>query len=537
VITTNALELGIDIGGLDCAIIAGFPGSIMSTWQQAGRAGRRGRDALVFLVGSQNPLDQYYMQQPWRLFDEPHEQAVVDLANPFVRLRHLLCSAQEVPWSQEEIRSLPAQGQVDIAALQSVGLLEERDTGGRPCLAYPGEEFRKSLHMQISLRTAGQESFVIRDEQQHEVGSIQPPNVYREAHPGAIYQHLDGDYRVIALNPRDHTVTVRPESLAHYTRSQSASSISLVRELTQKQLGAEAAGVTVHLGQLLVTEVISAFQELELGSNRLVKQVNLDTPLRTHLHTTGLWIALPPALEGSPPGATDAQGLESLDSGLHAVSHLLTGLVPLLVMCDRRDIGGDSSVRHPEVGRSALFLYDAYEGGIGLAEAAFEQVEQLLTLAYDTVRGCSCSAGCPSCIQSSQCRRGNEALDKAAAIAILGRLAPHSATARGSMVVDRLRPARGTDESLQRAVEEIDRATIRHGLRGQAAAQAASDARVEPPTPAYPVGTWVYHSVYGRGIVIEAEKTGADAWVTVRFVRRSVVQRLSARSSQLRPDR
>lgn len=529
VITTNALELGIDIGGLDSAIIAGYPGSIMSTWQQAGRAGRRGREALVFLVASQNPLDQFYMLHPEQFFDEPHEQAVVDLANPFVRLRHLLCSTREVPWIMDELVYEPEDTRRDLAALKSAGLLEEQTVRGRPCLAYPGDDKRKGLHMQISLRSAGQVTFTIRDEQRHEVGTIQPPNVYREAHPGAIYQHIDGDYRVLALNPYEHTVTVRPENLPHYTRSHGASSISVARELAQRTLGTPDTGATVHLGEVVVTEVVSAYQELEMGSNRLVRRVNLDTPLRIRLHTTGLWIALPPALEQAIPGLLESERRTTLDYGLHAVQHLLTGLVPLLIMCDRRDIGGESSVSHPDVGSSALFLYDAYEGGIGLAEAAYQQIERLLNLAYETVRGCSCSDGCPACIQSSNCRRGNEALDKQAAIGLLSMLSYALAGSDSAAQTGRQQLAGGLARSLERAIEEIDQATFRRGLIGRS----ADAPEPEPAGPMYTVGNWVQHDVYGRGIVIETDGTGNAAWVTVRFVRRSVIQRISARSSQI----
>jgi DEAD/DEAH box helicase domain-containing protein len=532
VITTNALELGIDIGGLDSAIIAGYPGSIMSTWQQAGRAGRRGRESLVFLVASQNPLDQFYMLHPEQFFDEPHEQAVVDLVNPFVRLRHLLCSAREIPWRPDEVASQPADIQRDISALQSAGLLEAQTQQGQPCLGYPGEDARKGLHMLLSLRAAGQEVFTIRDEQRHEIGTIQPPNVYREAHPGAIYQHIDGDYRVLALNPYEHTVTVGAETLPHYTRSQSASSISVSRELIQRPLGPDPEIASVHLGEVVVTEVVSSYQELELGSNRLIRRVNLDTPLRIRLHTTGLWIALPAALERALPGLSEPEQHRALDFGLHAVQHLLTGLVPLLVMCDRRDVGGESAASHPDVGRSAVFLYDAYEGGIGLAEAAFEQIERLLGLAYDAVRGCSCSSGCPACIQSGTCRRGNEQLDKHAAIEILGALAPLYAGTSETLRARRQQVAGGLGRSLQRAIEEIDQATIKRGLHERAA---LSPAEPEPAGPSYCVGTWVHHSVYGRGIVIETEDPAGGAWVTVRFVRRSVIQRISAKSPQLKP--
>ncbi len=289
----------------------------------------------------------------------------------------------------------------------------------------------------------------------------------------------------------------------------------------------------MHLGEVTVTEVVSAYQELEMGSNRLVRRVNLETPLRIQLHTTGLWIGLPPALEAAMPGLSESERSRTLEYGLHALEHLLTGLVPLLVMCDRRDIGGEFAVSHPDVGHSALFLYDACEGGIGLAEAAYEQIEQLLALAYATVRDCPCQDGCPACIQSSSCPRGNESLDKHAAITLLSTLAPTFMAGTTATAARRQRAAGGLERSLERAIEEIDLATRKRSIHEAAPAVPAEPA---PAGPEYAVGAWVRHAVYGRGIVIETDGSGNGAWVTVRFVRRSVIQRISSGSSQLRPD-
>ena len=288
----------------------------------------------------------------------------------------------------------------------------------------------------------------------------------------------------------------------------------------------------MHLGEVVVTEVVSAYQELEMGSNRLVRRVALDTPLRIRLHTTGLWVGLPDALVQAMPGLTEGERRATLEDGLHAVQHLLTGLVPLLIMCDRRDIGGESSASHPDVGRSTLFLYDAYDGGIGLAEAAYQQVEHLLTLAYETVRACTCNDGCPACIQSSNCRRGNEALDKQAAVHVLTELAALFSNSGAAASLGRQQLAAGASRSLERAIDEIDQATLKRGLVTRVADSVRSEP--EPVGPAYTVGSWVRHAVYGRGIIIEMDGTGNAAWVTVRFVRRSAIQRISARSPQLR---
>ena len=218
IITTNALEMGIDIGGLDAAIIAGYPGTIMSTWQQAGRAGRRGRDALIFLVASQNPLDQYYMGHPHDFFARPHELAVVDLRNPYIRLKHLLCGARELPLSADEVSRMDPELRATVGELRDLKLLEPCSLGDKSeGLTYPAS--RRDIHFRVALRSASHETFHILDQDRNEIGTIEPPNAYREAHPGAIYQHAEDDYRVVSLSRKENVILVRPENAPHYTRS------------------------------------------------------------------------------------------------------------------------------------------------------------------------------------------------------------------------------------------------------------------------------------------------------------------------------
>jgi DEAD/DEAH box helicase domain-containing protein len=523
VITTNALELGIDIGGLDAAIIAGYPGTIMSTWQQAGRAGRRGRDALVFLVASQNPLDQYYVAHPEQFHTEPHERAVVDLANPFIRLKHLLCAARELPWADHELRQAPnALRQAPNALRSALGqlcaeglLAEQRAPGGELRLVYPEE--RRGIHMQVSLRSAGQESYRILDAERNDIGSIEPPNVFREAHPGAIYQHSDGDYRVVGLNRGQRTVHVRPESAPHYTRSRSTSSLRIVAQHEARQL---AQGLSVSIGEVLVTETVRSFHELELGSNRMVRRVNLDTPLAVRLQTTALWLVLPPDLEAAMEGDTAEERRQALGRGLHAVEHLLAALLPLLVMCDRRDVDGHHELAQPDLDGSVLFLYDAYEGGIGLVEAAYGRIEELLAMALDAVVNCTCLAGCPSCIQSSGCRLGNENLDKGAAIWLLRRLRQQvGRRPQADSTRQTVGPAAHGELSMRRALEEMDRLTRQNRLEDHMLAP-------EPERPAaclFAEGNRVAHSVYGRGVVLSARLQGGTEQVMVRFAQRGGV--------------
>ena len=567
VITTNALEMGIDIGGLDAAVISGYPGTVMSTWQQAGRAGRRGRDALVFLVGSQNPLDQYYLSHPRSFFSQPHELAVVDLENPHVRLKHLLCAARELPFTLAEVAAMPAEDRDLLEELLRRELLERAPLeSGDEALAYP--KSRLDIHFKLSLRSAGQSTYRILDENRKEVGTIEPPNVFREAHPGAIYQHGGDDYRVTFLDQRSRVVRVRPESALHYTRSSSGSSIRIERVYSSRPLSGAASPFVVSVGDVLVEETIYGYRELQLGTDTMVKRVNLDTPLSIRLHTTATWLTLDPALaqrlreeaagrvgqaaapesagadgdvtDGDMPVAEDAEVGDPLEAGLHAVQHLLTGVMPLLVMCDRRDVDGFYHTAHPDLAGPAVFLYDAYEGGIGLAEVAYGRAEALLRLAHDTVASCRCHSGCPSCIQSGSCRLHNERLDKAMAAAILAAArSPEAAVGtemlgRSTAAEDLAIQGAADGESLnhERALEELLESTRRRGLVRRLAAKSSDEPDTpEPETPAgpqYAPGDRVEMSPYGRGTVVSVRQAGGREWVTVRWQHRGRIKEVNA---------
>jgi DEAD/DEAH box helicase domain-containing protein len=549
IITTNALEMGIDIGGLDAAIIAGYPGTIMSTWQQAGRAGRRGRDALVVLVASQNPLDQYYINHPREFFARPHELAVVDLNNQYIRLKHLLCAARELPVTEEELLRLDGETRALVQELCRLELLQpvSAEEGAPRAWAYPKQG--REVHFQTSLRSASQDIYTILDENRNEVGTIEPPNVFREAHPGAIYQHGGDDYRVSYLDRQRKTVSVREERSGHYTRALSTLNVRVEQVYATRDVQLGGVAFQVALGDVRVEESIRGYQELRLGSEEMIKRVNLDHPLTLRLHTNAMWVMVPAAvreaLAPTAPAASEVTtegGAESdlpdpFASGLHATQHLLTGVMPLLVMCDRRDIDGFQHVAHPDLGAPAVFLYDAYEGGIGLAEVAYQQAERLLRLAYDTVTGCTCQAGCPSCIQSGTCRMHNENLDKAAAIAILGALVGQAASCVGQgdpgEVADGVAPGEATTEgaltvagfasSQQRALQDLLERTRRRDIYARVAAEAES---AVPAQPQYRAGERVEHTSYGKGVVVSTRMEGGHEVVTVRFSQRNMVREI-----------
>lgn len=519
VITTNALEMGIDIGELDAAIISGYPGTIMSTWQQAGRAGRRGRDALIFLVTSQNPLDQYYVKHPQTFFAQPHERAIVNLDNQYIRLKHLLCSIAELPMDASEMARLPEETQETIHRLKERKLLiaqRTEDDGER--MIYP--EGQPKIHLNVALRSAGSEIYRILDQDHNQIGTIGPPNVYREAHPGAIYQHGGDDYRVTYLDRRHKTVTVREERAPHYTRPNRALRLRIEKVHASRRLPMADGSATLSLGDVLVEETIYGYQELRLRNNEMIRRINLDYPFTLRLNTTAMWIALPPeTAEKMPHPSPDADKDEQdpLASGLHAVQHLLTGVMPLLVMCDRRDVDGFYDSDHYDVG-PVVFVYDGYEGGIGLADAAYRGAEKLLRLAYETVNDCPCHAGCPACIQSGICRQRNESLSKAGARAILGALVSDVTTPAETHEETSSLSPESVAFSQERALEALD-----NWRRKDVHSHIESSEEEPPLTPRFQPGDRVKLSPYGKGIVLSSSMRDGRECVTVRFFRRSLV--------------
>lgn len=540
IITTNALEMGIDIGGLDAAIIAGYPGTIMSTWQQAGRAGRRGRDALIFLVASQNPLDQYYLHHPDKFFAQPHELAVVDLFNQHIGLKHLLCAARELPLTATELSQMAALPRAMVEALRQQGMLV-------PIVAMDGTETlhcapsQNEVHLRISLRAAGNEMYRILDENHNEIGTIEPPNVFREAHPGAIYQHGGDTYRVMYLDRRSRTVHVREERAPHYTRASSASTLKVERILGAHTLEVNDMSFGVALGDVLVEEVIYSYQEMDLISGEMVKRVNLTYPLAIRLPTKAMWITFPPTVKDSITRIlscpTDEVKVETekadekspFAQGLHAIEHLLTGVMPLLVMCDRRDIDGYFHSQHPDLQAAAVFIYDAYEGGIGLAEIAYKRVGELLHLAYDTVARCACKDGCPSCIQSGVCRFHNEMLHKGCAETILAAFAAQGlAPANAPETVGTAHDMWPLEDQVSNALRDL----LGHARQREETAHPTS----EPAAlqTGFLPGDKVQHSSYGRGIVIATRKQERNELVTVRFAHRGLIKEIDASKGTLR---
>jgi DEAD/DEAH box helicase domain-containing protein len=403
IVSTNALELGIDIGSLDAVIISGYPGTMMSTRQQAGRAGRNGTDSLAILVAMANPLDQYFMNHPDRFFSRSHEHAIVDTSNPYIVSGHLLCAAAELPVHESTDAvffgdSLPSL----LADLSTHDLVRKTARGwvyagrGRAAAAVqldgiPGPTFRILCKGKL-------------------LETMDRGQAFREAHKGAIMLHQGITYIVNEMDLETHTIRVSETDVDYYTQTLKETDLKIIETIETKNLH----GLRCAFGDVEVTETITGYKIKRKDTIIGVEQLALP-PIT--FRTKAFWVVPPDTLEQKINAAgSDFAG------GLHGAEHAIIALMPLHVMCDRWDIGGLSSPMFGETGEPVIFVYDAYEGGIGLAEKAFEVLPSLLAGTHDLVHDCTCETGCPSCIYSPKCGNDNQPLDKEATILTLREL-------------------------------------------------------------------------------------------------------------------
>ncbi len=402
VIATSALELGIDVGGLDVCVLVGYPGSRISTWQRLGRVGRQDREALVVLVALPDALDQYIVSHPQTLFDGAFEHAVLDPWNPLVSGAHLVCAAAERPLERDELLGEPRALAV-AAALTEAGRLR-LDAGGRRWFA-----FRRRPQRDVHPRCAGEPFRIFELGTGRMLGSVDAMRVYHECHPGAIYLHRGRTYEVRRLAPDERRVDAVAVRADHYTVVLGEKETEILERLEAGALGRCATGY----GRLRVTVRVRAYQKRRLFGGEPIAEHPLQSPPLV-FETTGLWLELPPNL----PAWLGTEGLD-FRGGIHAAEHAMIALFPLLAIADRGDVGGISYPLHPQLERPAIFLYDGVPGGAGLARQAFEQIETLLARTREHVSACPCQEGCPACIQSPKCGNGNKPLDKAAALRVL----------------------------------------------------------------------------------------------------------------------
>jgi DEAD/DEAH box helicase domain-containing protein len=404
VITTSALEMGIDIGGLDVCVLVGYPGSQINTWQRGGRVGRAGRDSAVFMVANPDALDQWLISHPSEFFARPVEAAVLDADNQCIVAQHLLCAAAEEPLALDDEFFDLSRHREALDELMATGKLLLNAEGDRYFTAY------KRPQRLVNLRGAG-ESMAILGPQGKVVGSFDGVRVFKEGYPGAIYLHKGRSYQVTVMDLENHKVLVKPVRADYYTRARSEKETEILQETGRRPV----ANFLVRQGKLKVTENVTGYERRRMSGGDMLGVYPLDLPPLI-FNTHGLWIDIEDALRQQLEG----EGAHFMGS-IHALEHAVISMFPLFALCDRNDIGGISIPLHPQTGKAGVFIYDGVPGGVGLAERGFEIIEELLERVEELLDTCTCEIGCPSCVFSPKCGAGNKPLDKQGAL-LLTRL-------------------------------------------------------------------------------------------------------------------
>ncbi|WP_083275999.1 DEAD/DEAH box helicase [Pseudonocardia sp. HH130630-07] len=405
VATTNALELGVDISGLDAVVLAGFPGTRSSFWQQAGRAGRAADEALVVLVARDDPLDTYLVHHPQSLVGAPVESCVLNPVNPYVLAPQLACAAAELPLTDDDVEQVfggePAREVLD--SLVEEGVLRRRphgwfwpDTGEVPAARV---DIRGSGLGQIAVVEAATGRML---------GTVDGASAPGTVHAGAVHLHRGESYVVDELDLDGGVALVHAEEPEWRTESQSVSDVAVLEVLESRRYGP----VRVSFGATTVTSQVVAYRR-RAPDGTVLDRIALDLPAQS-LDTRSVWYSI-------EPEALERAGLDEtrLPGALHAAEHAAIGLLPLFAICDRWDIGGLSTALHPDTGLPTVFVHDGHPGGAGLAERGHEVLLRWLSATRSAVHDCECPSGCPSCVQSPKCGNGNNPLDKAGAVQVL----------------------------------------------------------------------------------------------------------------------
>ncbi|MBO0889760.1 MAG: DEAD/DEAH box helicase [Acidothermales bacterium] len=409
--TTNALELGVDVAGLDAVLLVGWPGTRASLWQQIGRAGREGQDALAVLVARDDPLDTYLVHHPEALFGKPVEETVLDPDNPYVLAPHLAAAAAERPLTEADLPLFGPAAPGVVAALERSGELRRRPTGwhwtgrGR---AHDLADLRGSGGLPVNLVEAATGRLL---------GTVDAAMAHSQVHAGAVYVHQGETYLVRELDLDDAVAFVEQAEPDYFTTARDTTDIRVLATERTSAWGRGELGV----GMVEVTQQVVGYLRRRVVTGEVLGEEPLDLPPRV-LRTRAVWWTLPADVVAAG-GVTDAD----LPGAAHAAEHASIGLLPLFATCDRWDIGGVSTALHQDTGRPTVFVYDGHPGGAGFAERGFAAARPWLTATRDAIAACECETGCPSCVQSPKCGNGNEPLDKAAAVRLLEILL----TARG----------------------------------------------------------------------------------------------------------
>ena len=411
VIATTALELGVDIGGLDACVLDGFPGTIASMWQQMGRAGRSCQSSLAVLVAGEDQLDQWLMAHPSEVFSRPPEPAVINPSNPYILHPHLGCAAFELPLTPADERWWPELLDDGVRVMVHDDRLKVRQPTSRrpsPSAVWSARGF--PAHG-IGLRSGSTTEYRIVRADDSLVGTVDESRAFDLVHPGAVYLHQGATYRVQRLDLDDHLAVVEPCDGREYTVARTDVSMRVLAVDRSRSVGR----ATLHLGSIEVASQVTGYQRKDATTGEVLGTEVLELPA-TRLQTRGVWYTVTPA-------ELTAAGVEASrwPGTLHAVEHAAIGILPLFTICDRWDVGGVSTVRQAETGLPTILIYDGYPGGAGIAELGYDVADRHLATTLEVIAGCACADGCPSCVQSPKCGNWNEPLDKAGGSALLRR--------------------------------------------------------------------------------------------------------------------
>lgn len=415
VVSTTALEVGVDIGGLDAAILTGYPGTISSTWQQIGRAGRGQQDSLGALVMLPGGVHRYLLEHPEYILEAESERALINPRNRYILAGHLLCAAYERPLEDADRALFGDEMEAVLEILADPSYREDSDL---PFVAkrtkwywvdpdlYPAGE--------ISLRSTGGPPWSIRLSGKTELlGTVDAGSAFRMVHPGAVYLHVGESYVVEELDLNERTAWVKRRKVDYYTQPMTVSQMRVLGWQDERRL---PMGGRALLGDLEITSRVAGYRKVRQITEQALGTEDLDLPAST-IETVGIAIA---------PGAADVEALHAagrdLMGSLHALEHGMIALLPLFAFCDARDVGGVSETDHEDLAGPVISVYDAYNGGVGIAEAAYDRLDDLLAAVVEQIASCPCEEGCPECVQAANCGDFNEPLDKQGALLLVRRL-------------------------------------------------------------------------------------------------------------------
>lgn len=403
---TTALELGMDVAGLDAVVLAGYPGTRASLWQQAGRAGRAGQGALAILVARDDPLDTYLVHHPEALFRQPVESTVLDPDNPYVLAPHLCAAAAELPLTEADLELFGPATEELMPQLEQRRLLRRRAT------AWHWTRRERAADLTDIRGEGGRPVQIVEATTGRLLGTVDASAAHATVHEGAVHLHQGRSYLVKQLDLEDSVALVEEASPPYSTTARDTTAISILETTTEVPWG----DARLCFGSVEVTNQVVSFLRRKLISGEVLGESRLDLPPRT-LRTRAVWWTV------TDDQLEDARvAPEALGGALHAAEHASIGMLPLFATCDRWDIGGVSIPLHPDTLLPTVFVYDGHPGGAGFAERAFHTAARWLTATREAIAACECESGCPSCIQSPKCGNGNDPLDKKAAIRLLTTL-------------------------------------------------------------------------------------------------------------------